>query len=223
MFAGRRGWRAVALALALLACVDVVAGCQSQFPGLHLTIATGSSDGVYYQLGTELATAWAGQLDIDRPKVVETAGGPADIQRLRAGTADIGFGPADAVTDPDQGQRKLRALARIYDDYIQIVVRDDRHIDSLADLANKHVSVGPADSQTQLVANRILRAAHVQGVLPVQDSLNESIAALRAGTIDAFFWSGGLPTESIANLDKSVTVKLLDLGGDPSGVGSAHT
>jgi uncharacterized protein len=214
VFAGRRGWRVVALVFALL---TLVAGCQSQFPGLRLAIATGSSDGVYYQLGTEMATAWAGELDIARPKVLETAGGPEDIQRLRDGTADIGFGPADAITDPDQGPRKLRALARIYDDYIQIVVRGDLPIHRLADLAGRTVSVGPANSQTQLVANRILRAAGVR-VVPVEDSLNDSIFAMRHGRIDAFFWSGGVPTPSIATLDRLVTVRLLDLGTDPSGV-----
>ncbi|HEX4726023.1 MAG TPA: C4-dicarboxylate ABC transporter substrate-binding protein, partial [Pseudonocardiaceae bacterium] len=74
--------RVVTLAFALLAAGSMVAGCQSQFAGLRLTIATGSSDGVYFQLGNKLADAWAGTLDIARPKVLETAGGPDDIQRL---------------------------------------------------------------------------------------------------------------------------------------------
>jgi uncharacterized protein len=215
MFAGRGGWRAVALVFALL---TVLAGCQGQFPGLNLVIATGSSDGVYYQLGSKLADSWAQQLNISRPKVQETAGSPDNIRRLREGTADIAFGSADAVINPDQGPRKLRALARIYDDYIQVVVRGDGPIHHLSDLAGRRVSVGLADSQVQLVANRILQAAGERNVVRVEESLNDSIAAMKAGTIDAFFWSGGVPTPSIANLDKSVTIRLLDLNSDPSGV-----
>jgi hypothetical protein len=208
----------VAVVFALLTGTAVVAGCQGQFPGLNLSIATGSSDGVYYQLGTKLADSWAQQLNIARPRVLETAGGPDNILRLREGTADIAFGSADAVNQPDQGPRKLRALARIYDDYIQVVVRADAPIHQLSDLAGRRVSVGSANSQTQLVANRVLQAAGVHDVIPVQDSLNDSITEMKAGTIDAFIWSGGVPTESIANLDKSVTIRLLDLGSDPSGV-----
>lgn len=215
MFAGRGGWRAAALVFALLI---VLAGCQGQFPGLNLAIATGSSDGVYYQLGSKLADSWAQQLNIARPKVLETAGSPDNISRLRDGTADIAFGNADAVANPDQGPRKLRALARIYDDYIQVVVRGDAPIHHLSDLAGRRVSVGSVNSQTLLVANRILQVADVHDVIPVEESLNDTIAAMKADTIDAFIWSGGMPTPSIVNLDKSVTIRLLDLGTDPSGV-----
>lgn len=213
-----RNVRAVGLALALLTCAGTLTGCQSQFPGLRLTIATGSHDGVYFELGSQLAASWAGELNIARPKVLETAGALENIERLRKGTADIGFGGADAVINPDQGPRKLRALARIYDDYIHVVVRADLPIKQLADLAGGRVSIGPANSQTQLVAQRILTAGGVRGEVSVALSLNDSISAMEAGTVDAFFWSGGQPTESIANLAKAVPVRLLDLGNDPSGV-----
>jgi TRAP transporter TAXI family solute receptor len=212
--------RKLALALALLTCAGTLTGCQSQFPGLHLTIATGSSDGVYDQLGTQLATSWAGELNIARPKVVETAGSPDNIERLRKGTADVGFADVDAaaVSNPDQGPRKLRALARIYDDYIQIVVRADLPIEHLADLAGRRVSIGPANSQVQLVANRILAVGGVHGEIQSALSLNASIAAIEAGTLDAFFWSGGMPTPGIANLNDVIPVRLLDLDKDPSDI-----
>lgn len=214
----RRWVRAGALTLALLAATGTVAGCRSQFAGLRLTVATGSSDGVYYQLGSQLAGVWAGGLDIPTPKVLVTAGSPANITALRAGTADIGFASADAITEPERGPRQLRALARIYDDYIQVVVRGAAPVRRLADLAGRRVSVGPANSQVQLVANRILAEARVPGVVAVPEDLNASIQALRTGRIDAFFWSGGLPTQSITQLARTVPVHLLDLGGDDSGV-----
>jgi hypothetical protein len=212
------GARKLALAFVLLTCAGTVSGCQSQFPGLHLTIATGSSDGVYDTLGRVLATSWAGDLNIAQPRVVGTAGAVENIDRLRNGTADVGFGGADAATNPDQGPRKLRALARIYDDYIHVVVRADLPIKQLADLAGRRVSIGPVNSQTQLVAHRILAAAGVHGEIPAALSLNDSISAMEAGTVDAFFWSGGLPTDSITGLDKAMPIRLLDLGSDPSGV-----
>lgn len=214
----RRCVRPVALVVALLSACGLLAGCHSRFDGLRLTIATGNSDGVYYQVGAQLAGVWAGQLGIPRPRVLVTAGSPDNIARLRDGTADIGFGSADAIADPDQGPRKLRALARIYDDYIQVVVRAGEPVEHLADLAGRRVSIGPADSQVHLVANRLLAAAGVRGLRPVDLSLNDSLAALRAGHIDAFFWSGGLPTQSITDLAGTVPLRLLDLGSDPSGV-----
>jgi TRAP transporter TAXI family solute receptor len=88
----------------------------------------------------------------------------------------------------------------------------------LGDLAGKRVSVGPRHSQVQVVAIRVLGAAGVSGVVAVRQSLNDSIDALRTGRIAAFFWSGGLPTQSIARLARTVPVRLLDLGGDDPGV-----
>jgi TRAP transporter TAXI family solute receptor len=210
--------RRSALALVPAAALAVLAGCHSSFGSLRLTIATGSVDGLYYSLASELATVWADQMGIPRPRVLATAGGPENIERLHDGTCDIAFGSADAGLDPNRGPRRLRALARIYDDYIQVVVRADRPIHRLADLAGRRVSVGPVDSQVRLVAERIL--AEVGGPRPVAAdlSLDGSIAALRAGALDAFFWSGGLPTNSIVTLAGQVGLRLLDLGTDPSGV-----
>jgi TRAP transporter TAXI family solute receptor len=206
------------LALVPLAGLAVLAGCRSSFGDLRLTIATGSVDGLYYSLANQLATVWADQLGIQRPRVLMTAGGPENIERLHDGTADIGFGSADAVVDPNRGPRRLRALARIYDDYIQVVVRADEPIHRLADLAGRRVSIGQVNSQVRLVTERILAEVGTHGGTTTGLSLTDAIGALRAGTLDAFFWSGGLPTPSIATLAGQVRLRLLDLGADPSGV-----
>lgn len=213
-----RSVRALVLAVVAVVAAGTLAGCRSQFAGLRLTVATGSSDGVYYQFGSQLASAWAGQLGMARrPRVLTTAGSPANIDLLRRGIADVGFASADVVQGAG-GRYPLRALARIYDDYIQVVVRADSPIRDLAGLAGRRVSVGPENSQVQVVADRIVAAAGVHGMTRVDLSINDSIAALRANRIDAFFWSGGLPTQSIAALSGSVPLRLLDLGTDPSGV-----
>lgn len=215
----RRPARVIVLAVALAVALGALTGCRSEFAGLRLTIATGSSDGVYYQLGSELADSWATRLDITRPTVLKTPGGPANIDLLHTGGADIGFGSADAIDDVDAGPHRLRALARIYDDYIQVVVRDDlpTPIRHLSDLAGRQVSLGPVQSQVSLVANRILDAAGVHTEVPAALSLNDSITALRAHRIDAFFWSGGMPTKSIQALGRAMPIRVLDLGTDPSG------
>ena len=43
-------------------------------------------------------------------------------------------------------------------------------------------------------------------------SLAQSIDALAAGDADALTWSGGIPTPAIAELDRRVPVRMLDLG-----------
>jgi uncharacterized protein len=216
---GVRTSRRQALRLGLLAVGGAVgtlaAGCQSEFAGLHLTIATGNDGGVYVAFGNKVAGIWADQLGMGRPKVVETAGSPVDIDRLRKGSADVGFSSADAIDKPDQGPHKLCALARVYDDYLQVVVRDDGPIHTLADLAGKRVSLGSVHSQANLVAQRILKVSPVHGLTTSNLSVQNSADAMGKGTLDAFFWSGGLPTTSITKLVAGGThVRLLDLGTD---------
>src|SRR5262245_30638479 len=105
--------RPAALLLTLLLAASVLTGCDSSFAGLHVRLATGSSQGVYYALGQPLADQWAGQLGIDRPQVQETDGSPDNLARLRAGKADVAFCAADvAEENTEAGPRKLRALAR---------------------------------------------------------------------------------------------------------------
>jgi TRAP transporter TAXI family solute receptor len=65
------------------------------------------------------------------------------------------------------------------------------------------VSFGDSGSSTEGAANRIFEAA---GMDPQTDvthqnlSISDSTAALSAGTIDAFFWIGGLPTKAVTDM-----------------------
>jgi hypothetical protein len=54
-----------------------------------------------------------------------------------------------------------------------------------------------------LIATRILRAAGLdpaRDIRPVSLGVAQSVDALKDGKIDAFFWSGGVPTASILDL-----------------------
>lgn len=207
--------RRAVLVLGAVAVGGLVAGCQSRYGDLRLTIATGTTDGVYYPVGVKLAGIWAAQMDIPTPTVLKTDGSLQNITLLLDRKADVAFGSADAATSD---AAKLLALARIYDDFVQIVVRADAPIHTLADLAGHDVSVGPLDSQVWLVADRILGVTGVRGVRQVYRDLNDSITAMQTGRIDAFFWSGGLATTSITALSKQMDIRLLDLQTDPSKV-----
>ena len=46
---------------------------------------------------------------------------------------------------------------------------------------------------------------------PSRLDLAGSVAALRAGDVDAFFWVGALPTTTVADLAAAVPLRLLDL------------
>ena len=81
----------------------------------------------------------------------------------------------------------------------------------MQDRRGKTVSPGSPASATELIAFRVLRAA---GLNPDTDltrqglGASESAGALKDGKIDAFFWSGGLPTAAIQDLAHSQGISL---------------
>ena len=196
------------------------AGCSSRFAGVRLTIATGGTQGVYYNLGNALADAWQARLELDaRPAVLSTAGSVDNLDRLAARAADVVFSQVDTAADrlarlPADDQGALRALARIYDDVVHVVVPASSPATTLADLRGARVSVGAPDSGVQVIAERLLAVA---GLSPATDfqamrlGINESVAAVAKGEIDAFFWSGGLPTRGVTTLAQTMPIRLLNL------------
>ncbi|WP_312878166.1 TAXI family TRAP transporter solute-binding subunit [Lentzea indica] len=195
--------------MSLLTAATVLTGCGSTLEDVKITMATGSEGGVYYSLGNGLADIWSGRLGIARPQVVATAGSKDNVIRLVNDQAQVGFSQADAV-DGVEGASKLRALARMHDDYLQVIVRADLPVTKLNQLSGLRVSIGGKESGVEIIARRLLQA---QNVKPQEFnlSLDDSAQAMREGRLDAFFWSGGLPTARITELTKGLGVRMLDL------------
>ncbi len=217
MARSRRTVRLGTALLALAAVAGLSTACESEFAGIRLRIAAGVPSGVYNTLSQSLASTWQAQLGIERPEVLETGGSPDNVNKLLSGEADIAFSAADVAAEPTNRSRSPRALARIYDDYLHVVVRDEGPITSLSGLRGMRVGIGSPESGVAFIAKRILGISGLAapGTLTVADlGLNDSIKAFKRDEIDAFFWSGGLPTKGITELADVVPIRLLDLAED---------
>ncbi len=195
--------------MSLLTAATVLTGCGSTLEDVKITMATGPQGGVYYSLGNGLADAWNGRLGIARPQVVVTNGSKDNVLRLVNNQAQVGFSQADAIEGVPGGS-KLRALARMHDDYLQVIVRADLPVTKLADLTGRRVSIGARESGVEIIASSLLKATNVTPQ-QVNLGLDDSAQAMREGRLDAFFWSGGLPTGSITRLTRDLQVRMLDL------------
>ena len=196
----------------------LAAGCTAPGPTRSLTIAAGESGGFYLAFGRLLAA----QINATQPwlhcTAVETTASLANIDLLRAGKADLALVLADTARAASSGQSPfasavdLRAIGRVYENYLQLVVRNDSAIHSVSDLDGRPLSLGATGSGASLTGDRIVAAA---GITPrVQHlPLADAVSALAAGTIDALLWSGGVPTPALAQLDASTGIRLLPLDG----------
>lgn len=196
------------------------AGCTPSdgrtYPAGRLRIATGNRGGVYYAYGEGLAKLANRELPGVDATVIETSGSIENLERVADGGAELAFTLADSAAQmagqPVDEERALVALARIYDNDVQVVVRADGPIEVIADLRGARVSTGAPRSGTELTALRLLEVAGLAGAVQQrQMTLTDSVEALERHEIDAFVWSGGLPTEAVAKLAEAVPIRLLDI------------
>lgn len=177
----------------------------------RIALATGNATGVYFALGNAYATEVASYTQ-NRVRVTaaETGASVQNIEQLLAGDYQVAFSLLDTAADAVAGKAAfegkpaaVRALARIHTNYTQVIVRKDANIASLADMKGKRVSTGSPKSGTEVIALRLLTAA---GLDPEADvalqrlDLVKSVDGMKSGTIDAMFFSGGLPTPGITDL-----------------------
>ncbi|RZQ65249.1 TAXI family TRAP transporter solute-binding subunit [Amycolatopsis suaedae] len=188
----------------------------------RITIATGNTGGVYYVLGGGLAQVISANSKL-KATAAETGASVQNIEQLVAGAYDIAFTLADTASDAVGGKeafngkpQKIQALARIYSNATQVVVRADSGINSVADMRGKRISTGSPKSGTEVIANRILAGAGLKPDTDVQAqrlALGKTVEGMKAGTLDGLFWSGGLPTPEITDLTTSMggAVKFIDV------------
>ncbi|TJZ41627.1 TAXI family TRAP transporter solute-binding subunit [Streptomyces piniterrae] len=219
--AGRRAIQAAIAALAglglLLWWLLSMGGPPS--PGGKVTLATGVPTGVYARYGELLKQDLARDLPEVDLRLTRSEGSIDNLRQLVAGRAKFTIATADAVATyqrrGEPGADRLRACARLYDDYMHLVVPKNSAVRSTKDLRRLRVGVGADGSGVQLITKQLLEAAGLdfdKDIEPVRVGIDEMPALLERGKLDAFFWSGGLPTAALQHLVDRYPVRLVQLG-----------
>ncbi|MFJ8332000.1 TAXI family TRAP transporter solute-binding subunit [Streptomyces sp. NPDC094437] len=187
-----------------------------------LRIATGEADGFYAAFGRLLV----GQIRADYPRLscteVPSEGSVANVRLLHARRAELALALADIAWaahggSPPFGRRvPLRAIGRVYENYVQLAVRSRARVHTVAELAGRTVSLGASGSGGAVLGERLLRAA---GLTPGVDVrvrhllMPRAGRALRAGDVDAVLVAGGVPLPVLAGLGTRPGIRLLPLAG----------
>jgi TRAP transporter TAXI family solute receptor len=203
------------LLILLVTALSGVAGCRDEpRTPVPIRIATGSPTAVYYAFGQSLATILNRELPGVRASVVVTAASAENVRLVGSGQAELGFTQADVLPTGSADHPSVLAVARVYDDLLHLVTTVGGPVRTLADLRGRRVSVGAAGSGTEITATRLLAVAHLGGDRVCQEhlGLDDSLTALRAGRIDAFFFSGGLPVRAVEELAAHTATRIVDLG-----------
>ena len=205
--------RKTALIMAFLFVLAALTACGQKG---RLRIGTAGEGGNYNSLGKALS-----QINVE---VKTTAGSAANIRLLSQDYLELAIAQSDVIDEmyagtlDTQAMKGYSAIASLYPEPVQIVVRADSGIASVSDLAGKKVSVGEADSGTQKNAAQILQAYGLtSNMLTVQNmTYAEASKALGDGSIDAMFCTAGAPAQVITDLSGTTPVSLVPIEGQQS-------
>ncbi|MGV4791940.1 TAXI family TRAP transporter solute-binding subunit [Rhizobium sp. F40D2] len=191
-----------------------------------INVLTGGTSGVYYPLGVALAKIYGDGISGARTQVQATKASVENLNLLQQGKGEIAFALGDSVKLAAEGNAeagfkkpldKLRGIAAIYPNYIQIVASKDSGIRTLADMKGKSLSVGAAKSGTELNARSIFGAYNMSYAdLAKTEYLPfaESVELIKNRQLDATLQSAGLGVASLKDLAASVPINVVAVPKD---------
>jgi len=210
------------LLLAATFSAAATAGQAAEF----INVLTGGTSGVYYPLGVALSQIYAKAIPGAKTSAQATKASAENLNLLQAGRGEVAFTLGDALSNAWKGNaeagfksplNKLRGVAGIYPNYIQIVAAADAGIRTLADLKGKRISVGAPKSGTELNARAVLKAAGLDykdfakvEYLP----FGESVELMKNRQLDVTLQSAGLGVASLRDLATAVKIVVVPIPVD---------
>ena len=191
-----------------------------------VNVLTGGQSGVYYPLGVALSQIYGKALPDAKVSVQSTKASAENLNLLQAGRGEVAFTLGDALSDAWNGDKeagfntplkKLRVIAGIYPNFIQIVASADSGIKTLADLKGKRISVGAPKSGTELNARAVFKGAgmtYADFAKVEYLAFGESVELMKNRQLDATLQSAGLGVSSIRDLSTSVKIIVVPVPAD---------
>jgi len=191
-----------------------------------INVLTGGTSGVYYPVGSALATLYGEKIPGVQTQVQATKASVENLNLLQQGKGELALALGDSVKFAAEGNAdagfkeplsKLRGIAAAYPNYIQIAATADSGIKTLADLAGKSLSVGAPKSGTELNTRAILAAAGMsydQMAKVEYLPFAESVELQKNRQLDASLQSAGLGVASIKDLATGMATTIVAIPAD---------
>lgn len=218
----KKKWLAAVLAGALLAAA-LLSGCSSVETVKRLRFGVAGEGGIYREFGERFA-ALENETDNGQVELKATAGSAANLRLLAGEYLQLAIAQADLVQDAydqtgifadEEESRGFGAVAALYTEICQVVVRADSDIQSIEDLHGRTVSIGAEKSGSEQNARQILSAYGLNDKMVSMVNLNyeDAAAQLKAGRVDAIFMTVGAPSPVLTALADECGIRLLKVDG----------
>ncbi len=217
--------------LMVLAMTVAVAACSGGTPAAggaaapaRLIMVTGGESGTYYAFGGVISNVLTDKVEGLEISAVTSGASAANCRSLNNGEADLAIVQNDVldyavngieIMKEDGAMPKLRAIATMYTETIQLVALKSANVLTVNDLKGKKVCVGAQGSGSEANAVQILTAYGLTyDDIDVQYlSFSEASTAMQNGTVDAAFQTSGLPNTAVTELSKMTDIVVVPIDG----------
>lgn len=213
--------RKVLIVAALVFVIGLVSTGWAQ--DVKLILATGGTAGTYYPFGGAMAKIWNSKIPGLNVTAQATGASAENVRLINRDEVELALVQSDTIDFAYYGKEafkerltKMAAIAVLYPEIIQIVVRGDSNIRSFADLKGVKVGVGAPGSGTEANFRQFLdvygmKKEDVNGQFL---SFAESAEQFKDKHIDAFFVTAGIPNAAIMDVAASHSIRILSLPED---------
>ncbi|MGF1473722.1 MAG: TAXI family TRAP transporter solute-binding subunit [Rubrobacteraceae bacterium] len=192
-----------------------------------LRMGTGSTGGVYFPLGQEMATIIPESVDMQGFNIsaVSTGASVENLAKISQGGLQLGLAQNTTAFDAVNGEGEFQGnqvtnagfMGQLYPEAVQVITRESTGVTSIDQLEGKKVAVGPPGGGTAKAARLILEAYGLEegDYQAFEEGFDDAKAKIQDGNIDASIEVLGVPASSVQELQASTgDVVLLPVEGD---------
>jgi hypothetical protein len=187
-----------------------------------LILATGGTAGTYYPFGGGIAKIWNSKIPGMNVTAQSTGASVENVRLVNRKEAELALVQSDTIDFAYFGKEmfkeplpKLAAVAVLYPEILQIVVRGDSDAKSFNDLKGKRVGVGAPGSGTEANFRQLMDVYGLKkdDVRAQYLSFAESANQFKDNQIDAFFVVAGIPNAAIMEIATTRSIRILPIEG----------
>jgi TRAP transporter TAXI family solute receptor len=177
----------------------------------QIKVLSGLDGGTYFHLATDIAH------NSTQPVEVLTSNGSMDNfkQLMADNDINIAFMQYDVLLTNKLLNNKLQDEVNVLfplflDEEIHLIAKKGSKIKKLKDLKGKKVAIGTPEQGTHVTALTIKEKTGIDWD-NVEMGSNEAYEALMRGEIDAYFYVGGMPINSLLDLPDTAQIQLVNI------------
>lgn len=213
--------RLLVVSVLLLVFVGTLGSAQAE--EVRLILATGGTAGTYYPLGGSMAKIWNSKISGMNVTAQTTGASAENVRLVNKKEAELALVQSDTLDFAFKAEapfkEKLTAMAAIavlYPEVIQVVVRADKPVKTFADLKGLKMGVGAPGSGTEANFRQLCDVYGLaKGDINAQYlSFSESAEQFKDKHIDAFLVTAGLPNPGIMDVSTQNDIRILSISDD---------